>query len=57
MGARTGPSSGPVRAFSAFFACMGPADGPVRALDSRLQGAFRIAVRFFGVSFESMREE
>jgi len=32
MGARTGPNHGPIRAFSAIFACTGPKDGPVRAL-------------------------
>ena len=32
MGARNGPNHGPIRAFSAIFACTGPNDGPVRAL-------------------------
>ena len=32
MGARTGPNHGPIRAFSAIFACTGPKDGPVRSL-------------------------
>ena len=32
LGARTGPFSGPLQAFSAFFACTGPRLGPIQAL-------------------------
>ena len=48
MSARTGPNHGPIRAFSAYFACTGPYDGPVRAL----KGGMIFAKTAIGITWE-----